>query len=70
MRIAEENRPRDVLIVGHKSTNRVLLCCLMEMDINRYKQIGQGNVAINVLHLRDDGRMIVEQVNEECHLAT
>jgi hypothetical protein len=39
------------------------------MDINRYKQIGQGNVAINVLNLREDGRMIVEHVNEVCHLA-
>lgn len=69
MRIAEENRHRDVVIVAHKSTNRMLLCCLMEMDINRYKQISQGNVAINVLNLREDGRMIVEHVNESCHLS-
>ncbi len=69
MRIADENRHQDIVIVAHKSTNRVLLCCLMEMDINLYRQIGQGNVAINVLNLRDDGRMIVEQVNESCHLS-
>lgn len=69
MRIAEENRHQDIVIVAHKSTNRVLLCCLMEMDINLYRQIGQGNVAVNVLNLREDGRMIVEHVNESCHLS-
>lgn len=68
MRIADENRHHDIVVVAHKSTNRTLLCCLMEMDINLYRQIGQGNVAINVLNLREDGRMIVEQVNESCHL--
>jgi hypothetical protein len=41
----------------------------MEMDINSYKQIGQGNAAVNVLNLREDGRMIVEHVNESCHLS-
>lgn len=69
-RIAEEHPNENVVIVAHKSTNRALLCCLLGMDINRYKQIGQGNAAMNIIERREDGRFVVEQINECCHLNT
>lgn len=68
MRIAEENRHRDIVIVAHKSTNRMLLCCVMGRSVNEYKQVGQENAAINVLDQTEDGRITVEQVNEVSHL--
>lgn len=67
-RIAESHPSEDVVIVGHKSANRVILCCLMGIDINRYKQIGQGNAALNVIERREDGRFVVESVNDAVHL--
>ncbi len=68
MNIAESHRHENVIIVAHKSTNRVILCCLLEMDVNRYREIGQGNSAINIVNSRKDGRLIVEQINDTCHL--
>ncbi|MCX6374575.1 MAG: histidine phosphatase family protein [Armatimonadetes bacterium] len=67
-RIAESHPSEDVVIVGHKSVNRVILCCLMGIDINRYKQIAQGNAALNVIERRADGRFVVESVNDAVHL--
>jgi len=67
-RIAESHPSEDVVIVGHKSVNRVILCCLMGIDINRYKQIAQGNAALNVIERREDGRFVVESVNDGVHL--
>jgi probable phosphoglycerate mutase len=67
-RIAEKHPDENVFVVGHKSTNRVILCCLLGMDVNIYKQIGQGNCAINVVERRKDGRYVVDAINEMCHL--
>ncbi len=68
-RIAEAHSDENVAVVAHKSTNRALLCCLLGMDINRYKQIGQLNAALNVVESRADGRFIIEHINESCHLS-
>lgn len=68
MGIVESHRDENIAIAAHKSTNRVILCCVLEMDVSRYRQIGQVNSAINVLNLREDGRLIVEQINDTCHL--
>ena len=68
-RAISEQHPNDnIAVVGHKSTNRTLLCCMLGIDINRYKQVGQGNAAVNIIERRDDGRFVVEQINECCHL--
>lgn len=68
VQIAEAHPDENVAVVAHKSTNRVLLCCMLGMDINRYKQVGQGNAAVNIIERRNDGRFVVEQINECCHL--
>lgn len=68
MNIAESRRHENIIIVAHKATSRVILCCLLEMDVNRYREIGQSNSAINIVNSRKDGRLIVEQINDTCHL--
>jgi len=67
-RIAEAHAGENVIVVAHKSANRVILCCLMGIDIKHYREIGQGNAALNVIERRDDGRMVVESVNDMSHL--
>ena len=67
-RIAEQVSGGSLVIVAHKTTNRVLLSCLLGVDPNYYRQIGQGNSAMNVIERRNDGRLVVDQVNETCHL--
>ena len=58
----------DVAIVAHKSVNRVLLCHWLGVDINRYKQIGQDNGALNVA-VFDSDRVQIETLNDTCHLS-
>ncbi len=67
-RIAEENRHGEIVVVAHKSTNRMLLCCVMGRSVNEYKQVQQENAAINVLDVDEDGRITVQQVNQTTHL--
>ncbi len=67
--ISEQHADENIAIVAHKSTNRTLLCCILGIDINRYKQVGQGNAAVNIIERRKDGRLVVEQINECCHLS-
>lgn len=67
--IAEQHADENVAVVGHKCTNRVLLCRILGIDINRYRQVGQGNAALNIIERRKDGRLVVEQINECCHLS-
>ncbi|MBP6964324.1 MAG: histidine phosphatase family protein [Armatimonadetes bacterium] len=70
LRIAEENRGRDIVVVAHKSTNRALICCLTGRNVNEYRQVGQDNTAINILESGEDGRVRVEQVNLTDHLSS
>lgn len=67
--IAQRHKDENAVVVAHKSTNRVILCCILGMDVNRYKSIAQGNAALNVIAVRSDGRLVVDSVNERCFLA-
>lgn len=66
--IASEHREDDIVIVAHKTTNRLILACLLGMDLNRYRQIGQNNACVNTVFIREDGSMSVEVINDTCHL--
>jgi len=68
-RIAKAHAGENVIVVAHKSANRVMLCRLMGIDIKYYREIGQGNAALNVIERREDGRMVVESVNDMSHLS-
>ena len=66
-RIAQAHSNENVVIVSHKSTNRVILTCLLGINVNYYRRIGQGNACINVIEVREDGSFAVEAINECCH---
>ena len=68
--IAEAYRDKCVVIVSHKSTNRVILASLLGMDVNRYRQIGQGNTCLNMIEMRNDGSFVVDCINDQGHLET
>jgi alpha-ribazole phosphatase len=67
-RIAESHIDENIAVVAHKSVNRVILCCLLGMDVNRYRQIGQENACLNIIESRKNGRYVVAAVNDRCHL--
>jgi len=68
LRIAETCVKSNAFVVAHKCVNRVLICLILGIDPNSYRQIGQGNVALNVIEVRQDGRLVVDQVNDMCHV--
>ena len=66
--IAKAHPKDNVAILAHKSANRVILACLLGMDVNRYRQIGQGNSCVNTIEARPDGGLVVESINLRGHL--
>jgi len=66
--IAKAHPKDNVAIIAHKSANRVILACLLGMDVNRYRQIGQGNSCVNTIEARPDGGLVVERINLRGHL--
>ena len=63
IRIAEAHPDDNVVVVAHKSTNRVLLCRLLGIDVNLYRQIAQENACINTISVRSGGRLVVDTIN-------
>jgi broad specificity phosphatase PhoE len=53
-KIALSHKDENIAIVGHKSVNRTILCCLLGADINRYRSIAQENACLNTIQLRGE----------------
>lgn len=66
--IARRHPEEKIVVVAHKSVNRVLLCCLLGVDVNRYRSIAQENCAVNHIVMRSDGRFVVHSINDRCHM--
>ena len=56
-----------VLMVGHMGVNKVLLCAVLGLDLNRYWLIRQDTCCLNVFRHCDQGYEIVT-LNDTCHL--
>lgn len=67
LRIADSHPDEDIVIVAHKSVNRMIICCLLEAPVGNYRQVGQGNTALNIIERRKDGSLVVETVNDCGH---
>lgn len=65
-RIVAAHPGETVVIVAHKSVNRVLICSWLGLNPGRYRQIEQDNVAINSA-VFDGNRVVIETVNDVCH---
>jgi alpha-ribazole phosphatase len=65
--IAKAHPGQTVVIVAHKSVNRVLLCHWLGLSVGSYKQIEQDNGAINSV-VFSGNRVVVETVNDVCHI--
>lgn len=67
-KIAASHSDESIVVVAHKSVNRVLLCSLLGVDVNRYRSIAQENACINTIQVRREDWLIVESINERCFL--
>ncbi len=65
--LAQRHAGEEIAIIAHKSVNRTLLCCLLELPVSRYTRIHQEPGAINRI-LVEPHRTVVTGVNDLCHL--
>jgi broad specificity phosphatase PhoE len=69
MALAERHSADEIALVGHNTTNRVLLCHFLDVPLANYRRVLQSPAAINVLEFAD-GVVRVISVNDTCHLGT
>ena len=69
-RIAREHAGREVLVVSHKATIRLLVAILLGIDPRRYRDfLGQQPCALNILELREPTRARLRLFNDVSHLS-
>ena len=57
-----------IIIVAHGAINRLILCAILDLPINKMWQIAQFNTAVNILLREDEDNFIVELMNCTAHL--
>jgi len=57
-----------VVLVGHQIVNKVLVCALLDLELDQIGRIGQAPAALNVF-VRQRDRWDVLRINDCCHLA-
>lgn len=66
--IARHAPSATIVVVGHDSVNRALLCLALGLPLSRYWRIGQDACAVNALKFADDD-FVVRLLNGTAHLA-
>jgi phosphoserine phosphatase len=67
-KIIKEHQNETVLIVAHGGINRLILSKFLRLPLNRYWQIKQDNVALNVIDIYENNKVIVGAINDVGHL--
>jgi alpha-ribazole phosphatase len=57
------NHDRDILIVGHKGVNRVILCHLLELDLSNVFLFEQDYGCLNVVDFLHDNAKAIKLIN-------
>jgi len=61
--IVRNSPEQTILIVAHKSVNRLLICNLLNGDLRYYRRIGQDNCTLNIIKYYD-GFPVIERIND------
>lgn len=67
MEIIRNNEDKNILVVSHGITTKVIICALMGIDISNLHKIRQDNTAINIFEYKD-GSFQTLLLNDTCHL--
>jgi alpha-ribazole phosphatase len=57
------NHDRDILIVGHKGVNRVILCHLLELDLSNVFLFEQDYGCLNMIDFLHDNAKVIKLIN-------
>ncbi len=66
--LAEVHPGQTVVLVGHQIVNKVLVCALLDLELDQIDRIGQEPAALNVFD-QQRGRWDLLHLNDCCHLA-
>lgn len=61
--VKETDNGGNILIVAHKSVNRLFICGLLGGDLKYYRRIGQDYCAVNIIKYYE-GFPIIERIND------
>jgi len=61
--ILEDRHGKDVLIMGHKGVNRVILCHLLDVDLTKVFTFEQNYGCLNIIDFFPDNTMVVKLIN-------
>jgi broad specificity phosphatase PhoE len=67
--LAESHQGETVALVGHKITNKVLLCAVLGLDNSHIWQIEQDEAGVNIFEWREETPYLV-LLNDTCHLSS
>lgn len=67
-RIAMRHLSDTIIVVGHKMTNRVIICYAIGVSPALWFTIGQDEACVNRIETKDNGQYIVLYANDTCHM--
>ncbi|NLL69562.1 MAG: histidine phosphatase family protein [Epulopiscium sp.] len=67
--IIQQNHPTgNVAIVAHGGILKVMMIALLGWDLSFYKQFWLGNTSVSTIRLKQNGKHVLECLNDTCHL--
>jgi alpha-ribazole phosphatase len=61
--IVSSNQGKDILILGHKGVNRIILCHILDMDLSKVFGFEQDYGCLNIIDFFPDNTKVVKLVN-------
>lgn len=66
-KILRENGDKNIVVVSHGITVKVLIACILGIDLGNIHKIRQDNASLNIFEYGKKG-FYVEVINDTCHL--
>lgn len=66
-KILRENKGRNIVVVSHGITVKVLIACMLGIDLGNIHKIRQDNTSLNIFEYNEKG-FTANVINDTCHL--
>ncbi|AEM78724.1 MULTISPECIES: histidine phosphatase family protein [Thermoanaerobacter] len=68
LKIVEENKGKNILIVSHGTSIKALILGLLGIDLSFYPRFRLDNTSLNIIDVKEDGKTVLVLFNDTCHL--
>jgi len=66
-KIFEANPNKNIMIVSHSATIKVIILGILNMDLSYYSKMSLNNVSLSIIEFRDYNN-VLKLLNDTCHL--